>query len=162
MLAPSQILAPLLKPPLLSLPDSYVLICTREGEFNMEYVVQTLFACMRGCINATAPGVPILGTLDLEEHITVRRKRLWRDLVLANPPLPTQVPTYIMQADHPPAPPSVPPNKETTMAGLWDLHHLSLCRLCNIMAVRELPKIWNTTTPILKEKVQAAVKIACQ
>ena len=79
-----------------SLEGTIALIHARAGERNMNTAVQTLITYMRGCLKATTPGVPSLGGLDLEDHLTGARKRLWRELVPENPPPTPQGPTYIM------------------------------------------------------------------
>ena len=75
-MAPSKLVTPLLKTPLLSHLDPYVLINEKAGDFNLTYSFHTLLAWMRRCLKSTAPRVLILESLDLKYHIAGERKQL--------------------------------------------------------------------------------------
>ena len=75
-LDPAHLVAPLLKAPLISPPSAYALIHAISGGRNMKAVVHHLLTWTRVLLKSTAPGVPILGALDLEDHLTGVRKLL--------------------------------------------------------------------------------------
>ena len=65
MLAPAQLVEPLLKLPFLSPLAAYALILTRLGEKNMTAAAQPLLTWMRVFLKVTTLGVSSLDALDL-------------------------------------------------------------------------------------------------
>ena len=104
-LAPLKLVAPLLKPPFLSPPAACDPIKARVDPLNFTAALHPLLAWIQGIPKYAVPGVSILGALDLEDHITGGRRRLWRQ-------------HWLLQ------------KKEVTPANRWELQHISLSVGC--------------------------------
>ena len=76
-LDPMKLVSPLLNPPLLSTTATYYLIDSRAAALNFTKAVQQVLTWIRGCLLDAAPGIVILGALDLEDFLTIRRRNIY-------------------------------------------------------------------------------------
>ena len=89
-------------------------------------------------------GTASLEALDLGDRLTRRRSKTLQDLMPEDQTQPQAQTTYAMQVE-PIAPLlQAPTQKVVTMAKIWYIHQLYLCRLCNVSGLDALHKIWRT------------------
>ena len=107
------------------------------------------------------PATTAIPLLEVENYITVRRKRLILQMVPKKtlvttrgaPKITMIVPqrTQKMQGN----------NKDITPEELWEIQQIALSRMFNIQAIKDLPKIRNNMALLKKKKDQTALEIAC-
>ena len=109
---------------------------------------------LRASLYKTCPGVTSLPSIDLDDHITVRRQTLQIQMVPRTPAGPA-VPTPIYIIQNQPASQAAPAKKKEP-AERWDLQAPSLYRLADVQGPEDLPNIWKTLFPLTKEKARPA------
>ena len=113
--------------------------------------------CLRASLCQICPGVTSLPPLEMANHITVGRQAPQRQLVprtTAGPDKPA--PTYTVHQEQQVA--QVSPTKKEIPSE----RATSLYRLTSIQRPEELPDIWQTLTPLTKEKARPAFEIVCR
>ena len=149
---------PLLTAPYLSSVSAYTLLSTRVHAWKWDAPLEPLMKWLRASLYTTCPGVTSLPLLDLANHITVSRQKPQIPMVLRIPAGPVAPPpTYIIQNQ--PADQAAPAKKKDP-AERWDLQAPSLYRLADVQGPEDLPKIWKTLAPLIKEKARPAFEIA--
>ena len=139
---------------------SYTLLSSRFTAWNWDYPLAPLMTWLRASLYQAFLGVNSLPPLELDDHITISRKTLYRQMVPSACAQPaTLSPTYIVQQLQPS---QATPAKNKNPAKRWDLQALSLSRIVDIQSPEDPTLIWHTLAPLIKEKACPAFKIACR
>ena len=134
-LAPMKLVSPILKPPFLLPATTYYFIEDRVVALKLTKAVQTLLIWIWGYLVDAAPGIAVIGALDLEDRLVSGRRKTLRDLVPEALLLQQANTTYVMQAAPSVPMPPVPSKKEVMIDERWELQKLSLYRLCNVNGI---------------------------
>ena len=160
-ITPLALIHPLLTAPYMSPAATYTLLSARNASWNWEAPLAPLMRWLRASLYQMCPGVPYLPPLEMYNHITVVRQTLQRQLIPripAGPATPAPAPTYIVHQSQQVFQAALAKKKSPTER--WDLQAASLYQIADIQGPEELSEIWQTLSPLTKEKAQPAFEIA--
>ena len=97
----------------------------------------------------------------MSNHITVGQHALqWQLVPRITAGTATPDPTYIVHQSQQAA--QAATTKKKIPAERWDLQDASLYRIVDLQRPEELTELWQTLTPLTKEKARPAFEIACR